>query len=284
MPRSSASPRGQTARVLPLLRASHFPPTVAVTAVTTALAISAGRGAGSVWVALAVLAGQLSVGWGNDYLDRDRDRTSGRLDKPIVAGTISAPAVRLAAGLALAVCVPLSLLSGWRAALVHLGAVGLAWAYNVVLKRGPWSILPYTVAFGALPVFVTLGLPGHPFPPGWAITAAALLGSGAHLVNVLPDLDDDRAVGIQGLPHRLGHDRSLLTAALLLGGAVAVAALAPAGGTDGVGLVLLAGAGLGVAGVVIAGLTGRERCAWWCTLEVAALGVALLVERGQGLT
>ncbi len=284
MPRPSAAPGRQTARVLPLLRASHFPPTVAVTAVTTALAVSAGRGAGSVWVALAVLAGQLSVGWSNDYLDRDRDRASGRLDKPIVVGTVAAPTVRMAAGVALASCVPLSLLSGWRAALVHLGAVGLAWAYNAALKRGPWSILPYAVAFGTLPAFVTLGLPGHPWPPGWACVAAALLGSGAHLVNALPDLDDDRAVGIHGLPHRLGHDRSLLMSALLMGSAVAIAALAPPGGTDGAGLILLAGAGLGVGGVVVAGLTGRERTAWWCTLGVAAMGVALLVERGQALT
>ena len=283
MPTSRAGERGQTARVIPLLRAAHFPPTVAVTAVTTALAISAGRGVGSVGVALAVLAGQLSVGWSNDYLDRDRDRASGRADKPIVAGTVAAPTVRIAAGVALVACVPLSLLSGWRAALVHLGAVGLAWAYNAVLKRGPWSIVPYTVAFGALPAFVTLGLPGHPWPPGWAVVAAALLGSGAHLVNALPDLDDDRAVGIVGLPHRLGRDPSLVVAALLMGGAVAIAALAPAGAMDEVGAILLAGAGLGVGGVIAAGLTSHERMAWWCTLGVAAMGVGLLVARGHAL-
>jgi 4-hydroxybenzoate polyprenyltransferase len=254
-----------------------------VTAVTTALAISAGRGAGAAWVALAVLAGQLSVGWSNDYLDRDRDRASGRLDKPIVAGTVAASTVRVAAGVALLTCIPLSLLSGWRAALVHLTAVGLAWAYNLVLKRGPWSILPYALAFAMLPAFVTLGLPGHPWPPGWAVAAAALLGSGAHLVNALPDLDDDRRVGIHGLPHRLGHGPSLVAAALLMGSAVAIAALAPASGTDGLGLVLLAGAVLSVSGVVVAGLTHHERVAWRCALLVAAMGVAILVERGGTL-
>lgn len=257
---------------------------MAVTAITTALAVSAGRGRGALWVALAVLAGQLSVGWSNDYLDRDRDRASGRLDKPIATGAVAAETVRVAAGTALVACVPLSFLSGWRAALVHLGAVGLAWAYNGVLKRGPWSILPYTVAFGALPAFVTLGLPDHPWPPWWAIVAAGLLGSGAHLVNALADLDDDRAVGIHGLPHRLGHDRSLLAAASCMGIAVAIAALAPAQGGDGLGIVLLVGAGLAIGVVVGAGVTRHERVAWWCTLAVAAFGVALLVERGAALT
>jgi len=39
---------------------------VAVTVIATALAVAVGRGWGSVWVALAVLTGQLSVGWSND--------------------------------------------------------------------------------------------------------------------------------------------------------------------------------------------------------------------------
>lgn len=269
--------------LLPLLRAAHLQPTVAVTAVTTALAVAAGRGVGVVWVALAVLAGQLSVGWSNDYLDRERDRVAGRRDKPIVTGSVAANTVRVAAGVALLACVPLSLASGWRAALVHLGAVGIAWSYNLALKRGPGSIVPYTIAFGALPAFVTLGLPDHPWPPTWSVAAAALLGSGAHLVNALPDLDADRAVGIHGLPHRLGPVASLVAAALLMGSAVAIAALAPAEGTDLLATVLLIGALAAVAGVVVAGLSGHERASWSCTLGVAAFGVALLIARGSAL-
>ena len=76
--------------MVPLLRACHLKPTLAVTAITTALAVSAGRGSGSIWVALAVLSGQFSVGWSNDYLDRDRDHLAGRVDKPIVSGGVSA--------------------------------------------------------------------------------------------------------------------------------------------------------------------------------------------------
>ena len=159
-----------------LIRACHLQPTLAVTAISTALALSVGRGVGALAVLLAVLSGQLSVGWSNDYLDRERDRRGRRVDKPIVAGDVDAGVVRVAALCAVVVCGPLSLLSGWRAALVHLGAVGLGWAYNAGLKRTVVSVVPYAVAFGALPVFVTLGLPSHPWPPAWAVGAAAALG------------------------------------------------------------------------------------------------------------
>ena len=65
-------------------------------------------------------------------------------------------------------------------------------------------MVPYVVCFGLLPVFVVLGCPGTPAPPWWLPVAGGLLGAGAHFANVLPDLDDDAATGVRGLPHRLG--------------------------------------------------------------------------------
>jgi 4-hydroxybenzoate polyprenyltransferase len=270
--------------VTALARASHFPPTVAVTAIATALAVAVGRGlAGSVAVLLAVLAGQLSVGWSNDYLDRERDRRARRLDKPVVAGTVSARTVGAAALVAVIACVPLSFLSGWRAAIVHLGAVGLAWAYNAGLKNTVISVVPYVVAFGALPVFVTLGLPGHPMPPWWAIAAAALLGGGAHFVNTLPDLADDEQTGIRGLPHRCGPGASLVIAAVLLAAAVVILTVAPAGAPGALEVALLVSALGAVAAVMVAGSTGHERGAWLLTLYVAGLSVVLFLAHGSAL-
>ena len=150
--------RIQTTPVVALIRASHFQPTFAVTAITTALALSVGRGAGSVWVALAVLSGQFSVGWSNDYLDRERDLRALRADKPIAARQINANLVGTCAVVALGVCVPLSMISGWRAGTIHLIAVALAWLYNIKLKSTLASVVPYLFAFGLLPAFVTLGL------------------------------------------------------------------------------------------------------------------------------
>jgi 4-hydroxybenzoate polyprenyltransferase len=269
--------------VLPLLRAAHVQPLLAVTALVTALAVAAGRGAGSVWVCLAILSGQLFVGWSNDWLDRDRDRAAGRTDKPVAAGQVPARVVGAAALVAVALCVPLSLANGWRAGLVHLGAVASAGLYNARLKATPVSPVPYALSFGSLPYFVTLGLPGHPAPPLWAPLGAALLGAGAHFVNTLPDQEADVRLGVRGLPQRIGRTPSLLAGALLLAAAGAVLALLPAGSPRPATLALLATQLAAVAGVVAAARMDHARGAWTLTLVAAALAVALLLARGSAL-
>ena len=96
-----------------LLRASHPEPTAMVTVVAVALAVSTGRGAAGVLsVGAAVLAGQLSVGWHNDWLDALRDSAAGRADKPVAAGDISRRTVARCALIALVAAVPLSFASG----------------------------------------------------------------------------------------------------------------------------------------------------------------------------
>ncbi|MCU1458427.1 MAG: putative integral rane protein [Actinomycetia bacterium] len=266
-----------------LLLSCHPEPTVAVTAVTMALAATAGRSwAGVVAVGAAVLTGQLSVGWHNDWLDAERDRRTGRTDKPVARGLVPRRAVGIAAVTALALTIPCSFLSGWRAALVHLVAVGLAWSYNARLKATVLSFVPYTVAFALLPTFVCLGLPGHPGPPWWAVIGAGLLGTGAHLANALPDLDADIATGIRGLPHRLGRERTSTGAALLLLAASAVLALGPGDpGPAAVGALAVA------AGVVLLALrlarNPHSRAPFRLTLVVAAIDVALLLARGTAL-
>ncbi len=135
---------------------------------------------------------------------------SGPVRKPsrcLVAGLVSVPAVRTAALCALVASVPLSLLSGWRAATVHLAAIGSAWAYNAGVKATVVSPLPYAVSFALLPAFVTLGLPGHPWPRPVVMVATALLGVGAHFINTLPDREGDARSGIAGLPQRMSPGR-----------------------------------------------------------------------------
>ncbi len=249
-----------------LVRACHLQPTLAVVSVTTALAALAGRGAaGCAAVAAAVLAGQLSTGWSNDWFDAGRDRAVGRTDKPIVAGDVSVAAVRSAALAALAAAVPLSLLSGWRAATVHLVALASAWAYNLGLKATVISPLPYALSFGLLPAFVTLGLPGHPWPRPAVMVATALLGVGAHFVNTLADREDDARTGILGLPQRLSARAALLTGVGLLA-SCAVAIRLLGGRAAPVQSVLLA-CTLGAAAlVVVTTIRSRPRAAWSWTL------------------
>lgn len=266
-----------------LLRASHWQPTLAVTAIATALAVSAGRGPSSVWVALAVLSGQLTVGWSNDYLDRHRDRQGKRLDKPIVAGEIGEDTVRRAATIALILCVPLSFASGVAAGAVHLSAVAAALAYNAGLKSTMASAVPYAYAFGALPAFVTLGLTGSPAPPVWAVAASSLMGVGAHFVNTLPDRAADELTGVRGLPQRLPANLAVVIGVAFLSVGALLITLAPPGNPSTTAMLFVVVA-LGIAAAVVgATLVGQHRVAWWLTLALAGLTVCGFIASGSAL-
>src|SRR5450759_1688986 len=89
-----------------LARACHLGPTLAVTALVTTVAVGAGAGGRvSALIGAAVLAGQLSVGWSNDWIDAERDLSFGRRDKRTVAGSVTTHAVRAGALVAAALCV-----------------------------------------------------------------------------------------------------------------------------------------------------------------------------------
>ncbi|MFF9207569.1 MULTISPECIES: UbiA family prenyltransferase [unclassified Streptomyces] len=271
-----------TRRVPALLRSCHLEPAVAVTVLVTALAVAADRGAaGSGAVAAAVLAGQLSVGWCNDAVDAQRDTLCERRDKPVATGELPPRAAAVAAGTALAVCVPLSLLSGATAAAAHLGMVACGWAYNLVFKHTVLSPLPYAVAFGALPAFVTLGMPSPSWPAWWAMTAGALLGVGAHLVNALPDIEDDLGTGVRGLPQRLGRATCRWLAPSVMLTAMGVLVAGPPGAVGGVsgGLAALAGA-VAVAGTALPSDI-RSRWPFRAAIIVAGIAVAQLLLRGS---
>ncbi|MGV9326133.1 UbiA family prenyltransferase [Streptosporangium sandarakinum] len=267
-----------------LARACHPGPTAAVTAMVAALAVASGRdAAGCVLVAAAVLAGQLSIGWCNDAVDAGRDVAAGRTGKPVAEGAVGARTVWAAAAVAAALCVPLSLASGPAAGTAHLAGVAAAWAYDLRLKATALSWLPYAVGFGSLPAFVALGLPGHPWPAWWAVLAAALLGCGAHLANVLPDIPADLATGVRGWPQRLGEARVRVLVPLPLLLATAVLALAPPGPPGAGGWAALAAAvALTGAGTLLGGRSPRVPFA--TAIAVAAVGVVLLLARGTEIT
>jgi len=265
-----------------LLRASHLGPTVAVTAVATALAVSAGQSVPQVLsVAAAVLAGQLCIGWTNDSVDADRDVAAHRADKPVAVGSVSARQVRAAAWLAGAATVPLSLLLGPVSAALHLfGVVGAGLAYDLRLKASSWSWAPFAVTFGLLPAVVTWASDEPGWPPGWAMAAGGLLGVSAHLVNTLPDLEVDTDAGVQGLPHQLGRHGTRIATAVTLTAATAVLVVAPAGPPTSRGWVVLL---LGVAALVAALLVTwppRSRTPFVLVAGVAVADVALLVASG----
>lgn len=257
-----------------LLAAAHPAPALAVTLVAALLAVAADRPAGVVvLVAAAVGAGQLTVGWVNDLVDLPRDRAVARTDKPLVGGLVTPRAVAVATAVTAAACMVLSLALGWRAGGVHLVCLALAHAYNLALKATPWSWLPYAGAFGLLPAVAALAGPDPAEPAWWAILAGAALGVGAHLVNALPDLADDEATGVRGLPHRLGARRAQVLAALLLAAASALAALGPAGSPPAWAVILL----VGVGALTVVALVGRGPAPFRAAMVIALLDVVLLV-------
>ncbi|WP_324275883.1 UbiA family prenyltransferase [Blastococcus brunescens] len=178
----------------------------------------------------------------------------------------------------------LSLLLGIVPGVLLLVLVASGWAYNAGLKRTAASVVPYVTGFGALPAGVVAAAPGTPTAPWWLVAAGGALGAAAHLANVAPDLEDDLATGVRGLPHRLGAQVSAVTGALLLGGATLVLVLGPDGPPAAAGWICLV---LAVPAVVVAGLAGTprfRRSAFPAVMLLTVLDVALLLIGGAGVT
>ena len=268
-----------------LVGATHPGPAAAVTVVATLLAVAAGVPPGrTALVLLAVLAGQASIGWSNDWLDADRDRAVARPDKPVVQGAVRPAQLRWAALVAVALAVVLSLLLGVVPGALLLLLVAGGWAYNAGLKRTWASWVGYVVGFGALPAGVVAAAPGTPVAPWWLVVAGGVLGAAAHLANVAPDLEEDLATGVRGLPHRLGPRVSAVACALLLGGASIVLVAGPDGAPTPAGWVVLGVAVPAVAVAALAGTRAFRRAAFPAIMLLTVLDVVLLLVGGAGLT
>jgi len=228
--------RRQRGVLTALVLASHPLPTAAMTlALTLAAALSGRSLVECLLVAVTIFTGQLTVGWLNDLLDRNRDRQVGRQDKPVAMDWVEPGTLAFATACAVLLVVPLSIANGTVAGIAHLLALVSAWLYNVWFKRTALSWLPYAVSFGLLPAFLSYGGLGggyHGGPPTWAMTIlAAMLGVGIHFLNALPDLVEDKETGVRHLPLRIalriGAPKLLLISSVYTG-VVALAMLVTA--------------------------------------------------------
>jgi 4-hydroxybenzoate polyprenyltransferase len=171
----------------------------------------------------AVLSGQLSVGWMNDFVDAKLDITVSRADKPVAAGALNRAALRVPIAIALIFVVPLSILAaGWIGGAAHVAAVASAHVYNLYLSRTIWSWLPYVVSFALLPIFVAQAASNGLWPEQPMIVLFALIGLIAHLLNALPDIEIDRQAGKGGLAVSLGRNYTLALTAVFSLFAIAV--------------------------------------------------------------
>lgn len=197
--------------------ATHLPQTLAMVGASAVLCYLLGVTSDkTLLVVAAVLSGQVSVGWSNDYIDSKVDKQLARSDKPVVRDQLDPKTLRLPIILALVALVPLSFAAaGFIGGAAHLLAVASAWAYNLFLSRTIWSWAPYTVSFSLLMVFLVQAASTNFWPTPLFLLTAAMVGVVAHLLNALPDIDRDVASGVGGLAVSLGKRGSwVLTATL----------------------------------------------------------------------
>lgn len=208
--------------IIGLLRASHFGPNLLVTSLSYFFAQLYWWEGPALVIAVGVFCGQLVVGWSNDAIDYQDDLLHNRQKKPLVSGQIS---LRLLQN-SLRVMLPLAIVINIFGPLGFVGgglsvfAIGWAVAYNFYFKFTIFSWLPYAIAFGALPSCMALSK--GQVPELWMWVGGALLGTAAHFLNVIKDMDQDQASGIRGLPQRVGTRASVVIAIALIAAAVAV--------------------------------------------------------------
>jgi 4-hydroxybenzoate polyprenyltransferase len=214
-----------TKRLVGLMRASHFGPTMLVTAISYFFAQLYWWEGPSMVIAFAFFCGQLVVGWSNDLIDYQDDARHNRLNKPLVAGLITPKYLQWW----LKVMVPIAILINLFGPLGFIGgglslfAIGWAVAYNFYFKFNVFSPLPYAVAFAALPSCMALSK--DQMPPLWMWLGGALFGVAAHFLNVIKDMKQDNQSGIKGLPQRVGTKASVVIAVVLIASAITLLAL-----------------------------------------------------------
>ena len=203
-------------KVRGVLKASHFGPTLIVTSISWIVANYYWWEGPAYVIAFGVFTGQLIVGWSNDLYDYEDDLRHNRLNKPLVAGSISRGHLTKW----LRFMVPFSFLAnllgplGFKGGLVYMFGVSMGVAYNFYFKYNAFSWLPYALAFAALPSCVVISKSLH--VPVWMWLGGAIFGSAAHFINVIKDMDQDRLSGIGGLPQRIGKANSIVAAAVLI--------------------------------------------------------------------
>jgi 4-hydroxybenzoate polyprenyltransferase len=197
------------------LKAAHFGPTLLVVSISFLIALSQFSAPEALQIAIAILAGQLVVGWSNDLIDFPLDREAKRIKKPLVSGSVNSKLLQRLIATALVATIILSYLSplDLQGTLIHMLGILSATAYNFGLKATLFSPVPYLISFGALPWAIYLA--AGESPPTWLALNFILFSIAFHFLNVLKDLQWDIDQGILGLPQILGRSKSIAIAIAL---------------------------------------------------------------------
>jgi len=205
-----------------LLKASHFGPTLLVTAISFGFATYYWWEGPAYVIAFGVFTGQLVVGWSNDLYDYQDDLSHNRKNKPLVSGQITEELLQNW----LKWVTPFSFIAnlfgplGVKGGLVYMLGILCGVAYNFYFKFSVLSPLPYAIAFAALPSSIAISK--DITPPLWMWLGGALFGMAAHFINVIKDMKEDQISKIGGLPQRLGSKNSILAAVILIAIGIAI--------------------------------------------------------------
>jgi 4-hydroxybenzoate polyprenyltransferase len=199
-----------------LRQASHFGPTLIVTAIAFAFGTYYWWEGPAYVIAFTVATGQLVVGWSNDLYDYEDDVKHNRTNKPLVSGLITQPYLQkwLRFMVPFSFCANLFGPLGFKGGMVYMLGIACGVGYNFYFKFSPLSPLPYAIAFAALPSSIAISK--EMTPPVWMWLGGALFGMAAHFINVIKDMKQDQESGIKGLPQRLGTQRSVIVAVTLI--------------------------------------------------------------------
>lgn len=255
------------------VRLVHAAPTLAVTALSAALGAillaQAGQPIDERWMltVAAVLGSQIATGAGNDLADLAEDTAAARRSKPLVDGSLSIGGALWVASAGLALQLAASLPLGATFLLLGVAAVASAAAYNLWLSRTPWSVVPYIVSFGILPLWIAAGVGVGLERVAAAAVLVAPFAAAAHLANALRDFDADAAAGSRNVAQVLGRPAAhRLALGLAVGVGVVMAAALAFGGRAAV-----PAAAFGLIGVaaVLTGTASADRL--WRGMLVAAV-------------
>lgn len=220
---------------------------------------------------------QFCIGAVNDLCDEDLDRRS-KPRKPIPAGLV---ARRAAVAIALVTGgggLVISALYGLPVLVMAMVMLGAGLAYDVALKRGPWSWLAYSIALPVLPLFAWWGAVGRP-PPGYELLLplAALSGPSLQLANGLVDIERDRAAGVTSLAALLGPGRARALAAaiqLSIHGAAWLSLTSRADPLSPLVMAALLGSALlALAGAASSGSRAERKREWGWRLQATSIGL-----------
>ena len=168
---------------------------------------------------LVVAASQVAVGALNDFIDREDDART-QPEKPLPSGQTSPPVAvgMVVAGIAL--CCGFALTFGPASLAIAALGLGSGLAYDLRLKRTPFSPVTYVVSFLSLLTWIWLITGMFTWNVLIVYPFGAFLLLAAHLANALPDAETDAALGQRGLAVLLGPKRAL-TIVLLVSGCAA---------------------------------------------------------------